>query len=53
MYGFSELPNGLRVVTAAMPHLASVSVGVWVDTGGRHEAAHENGAAHFIEHMLF
>ncbi|MFM7554824.1 MAG: M16 family metallopeptidase, partial [Verrucomicrobiota bacterium] len=53
MYGFSELPNGLRVVTAAMPHLASVSVGIWVDTGGRHEGAGENGAAHFIEHMLF
>ncbi len=36
-----------------MPHLASVAVGLWVDTGGRHESARENGAAHFIEHMLF
>lgn len=53
MYGFSELPGGLRVVTASMPHLASVSVGIWVGTGGRHETARENGAAHFIEHMLF
>lgn len=53
MYGFSELPDGLRVVTASMPHLASVAVGLWVDTGGRHETARENGAAHFIEHMLF
>ena len=53
MYGFSELPSGLRVVTASMPHLASVAVGLWVDTGGRHETARENGAAHFIEHMLF
>jgi predicted Zn-dependent peptidase len=53
MYGLSELPGGLRVVTATMPHLASVSVGIWVNTGGRHETARENGAAHFIEHMLF
>jgi predicted Zn-dependent peptidase len=36
-----------------MPHLASVAVGLWVNTGGRHESARENGAAHFIEHMLF
>ena len=53
MYGLSELPGGLRVVTATMPHLASVAVGLWVNTGGRHESARENGAAHFIEHMLF
>ncbi|MEN9776575.1 MAG: hypothetical protein RJB04_330, partial [Verrucomicrobiota bacterium] len=53
MYGLSELPGGLRVVTATLPHLASVSVGIWVNTGGRHETARENGAAHFIEHMLF
>jgi predicted Zn-dependent peptidase len=53
MYGLSELPGGLRVVTATMPHLASVSVGIWVNTGGRHETARENGAAHFIEHMCF
>ena len=53
MYGLSELPGGLRVVTATMPHLSSVSVGIWVNTGGRHETARENGAAHFIEHMLF
>lgn len=53
MYGYSEFPDGLRVVTATMPHLSSVAVGVWVDTGGRHETARENGAAHFIEHMLF
>ncbi len=53
MYRYSELPSGLRVVSARMPHLASVSLGIWVGTGGRHEAADNNGAAHFIEHMLF
>jgi predicted Zn-dependent peptidase len=53
MYGFTELPSGLRIVTARMPHLASVALGLWVGTGGRHEPARHNGVAHFIEHMLF
>jgi predicted Zn-dependent peptidase len=36
-----------------MPHMASVCLGVWVGTGSRHEPAALNGAAHFIEHLLF
>jgi predicted Zn-dependent peptidase len=47
------LPNGFRVVTEAMPGLESAAVGLWVQAGGRHEAAHENGIAHFLEHMAF
>jgi predicted Zn-dependent peptidase len=47
------LPNGLRVVTEHMPGLLSASVGVWVLAGGRHEAAEQNGIAHFLEHMAF
>jgi predicted Zn-dependent peptidase len=47
------LPNGLMVVTERMPHVRSVSVGIWVGTGSRGEAAQHNGIAHFIEHMLF
>lgn len=53
MYGISELSGGLRVVTARMPHLSSVALGIWTGTGGRFESARENGVAHFIEHMLF
>ena len=49
----SHLPNGLTVVTAAMPHMASVSLGLWIGVGGRYEAAPLNGVSHFIEHMLF
>jgi predicted Zn-dependent peptidase len=45
--------NGLMVATASMPHMASVSVGLWVGVGGRFESAQLNGASHFIEHMLF
>ncbi len=53
MYQVTELPNGLRVATAEMPHMVSVSVGVWVGVGSRYESAKLNGACHFIEHMLF
>jgi predicted Zn-dependent peptidase len=47
------LKNGLRVATAAMPHMASVSVGLFVGMGSRYEPAPLNGVCHFIEHMLF
>ena len=49
----STLPNGLRIVTEAMPGLLSASVGLWVMAGGRHERAEQNGIAHFLEHMAF
>jgi predicted Zn-dependent peptidase len=53
MYHITKLPNGLRVATAEMPFMASVSVGIWVGVGSRYETAGLNGACHFIEHMLF
>jgi predicted Zn-dependent peptidase len=49
----TTLPNGIKVITEAMPHVRSVSVGVWVSSGSRREAAEQNGISHFIEHMLF
>ena len=45
--------NGLRLVTEAMPHVRSVSIGVWLTRGSRHEPAAHAGIAHFVEHMLF
>src|SRR5688572_10447405 len=36
-----------------MPHVRSVSIGVWLARGSRHEAAPLSGIAHFVEHMLF
>ncbi len=36
-----------------MPHVRSVSVGVWIGTGSREESLEETGISHFIEHMLF
>ncbi len=49
----TTLPNGFRIVTETMPGLASASVGVWVNAGGRHERPEQNGIAHFLEHMAF
>jgi predicted Zn-dependent peptidase len=49
----TALPNGIKVITEAMPHVRSVSVGVWVGTGARRETPEQNGISHFIEHMLF
>ena len=47
------MPNGFRIVTEKMPSLASASIGIWVNAGGRHEALPQNGIAHFLEHMAF
>ena len=47
------LPNGLRLLTEQMPHVRSVSIGVWLARGSRHEPQEESGIAHFVEHMLF
>ena len=49
----SVLPGGLRVLSERMPHVRSVSVGVWLARGSRHESAELSGIAHFVEHMLF
>lgn len=53
MYQLTRLSCGLTVATACMPHMASVSLGLWVGVGGRYEPPELNGASHFIEHMLF
>ena len=47
------LPNGLLVLTEAMPYVRSVSMGVWLATGSRDEPLELNGISHFVEHMVF
>src|ERR671913_1948838 len=49
----TRLPTGLTVLTEFMPSLRSVTVGVWVRRGSRHERPEMNGICHFIEHALF
>ena len=48
-----EMKNGLVVLSEVMPHLRSVSLGVWVKCGSRFEDQRFSGIAHFIEHLLF
>ena len=49
----TRLSNGLTVLTEHMPGLRSVSLGIWVRRGSRHESPALNGICHFIEHALF
>lgn len=53
MYHKTVLKNGVRIVSERLPHLRSVSLGIWVNTGSRDESPLENGVSHFIEHMSF
>lgn len=52
-YQVTRLPNGARIASVDMPHMRSVTVGVWAGVGGRHERADESGISHFLEHLLF
>ncbi|ANA40412.1 MULTISPECIES: M16 family metallopeptidase [Geobacter] len=47
------LDNGVRIISEYMPHVHSVSIGIWVANGSRHERREHNGVAHFIEHLMF
>ncbi len=47
------LDNGLRILTERMTQVRSISIGVWLARGSRHETAERGGIAHFVEHMLF
>src|SRR6059036_3159835 len=49
----STLTNGLRVATDRLDTVDTVSLGIWIDVGTRHEPAEINGVAHFLEHMAF
>ena len=49
----TRLPSGLSVVTDAMPHLESASLGAWIGAGSRDEKPDEHGISHLLEHMAF
>lgn len=53
MFAKTVLSNGIRVVSHEMKDHRSVSLGIWVENGSRHESAPQNGISHFIEHLLF
>jgi predicted Zn-dependent peptidase len=49
----TKLPSGMTVVTHAMDHLESASLGIWVGVGSRAEQDGEHGISHLLEHMAF
>ncbi len=53
MFTKTILDNGIRIVSHEMHDHRSVSLGIWVENGSRHESAPQNGISHFIEHLLF
>ncbi|MFC1555608.1 M16 family metallopeptidase [candidate division KSB1 bacterium] len=52
-YNKTTLPNGIRVVSEYMPHVRSVTLGAWINTGSRDETAESSGICHFMEHLVF
>ena len=47
------LPNGITLLTEQMPHVRSVTIGIWLRRGSRDEPPSLSGASHFIEHLVF
>ena len=53
MYQKTILDNGLRLITATMPHTSSVSICIFIGVGSRYETEPQAGISHFIEHLCF
>lgn len=53
MYEQLTLDNGMRCVGFNIPDRDSLSVGIWINAGGRHEPQSKCGISHFLEHLLF
>jgi predicted Zn-dependent peptidase len=53
MFKKTVLDNGIRILTREMPDARSVSLGIWVENGSRHESRQQNGISHFLEHLYF
>ncbi len=49
----STLSNGIRALAVPMKERRSVSIGIWVHTGGRDEEPRLSGVSHFLEHIVF
>jgi len=53
MYKKSKLNNGLRIITNRLSGVGSLSLGIWINIGGRYESAADKGISHYLEHLLF
>lgn len=52
-YQKHTLKNGLRIILVPMKEATTATALICVGTGSRFEDEHENGLAHFLEHMFF
>jgi len=53
MFRKTHLENGITIVMEQLRAVRSVSLGIWVKVGSRHEEPQKSGISHFIEHMFF
>jgi predicted Zn-dependent peptidase len=53
VFDLQRLDNGLRILSADMPQVQSVTCMIMLAAGSRYETAETNGIAHFAEHMFF
>ena len=53
MMQLTTLANGLKVASREMPGIETAAVGLYAETGARHESAQLSGLAHLYEHMVF
>jgi predicted Zn-dependent peptidase len=53
MYRKSKLANGLRIITKRLSGVGSLSLGIWINIGGRYEPEASKGISHYLEHLLF
>jgi predicted Zn-dependent peptidase len=49
----SLLPCGVRLLTEAMPHVRSATLGIFAEVGSAAEPPERRGISHLLEHMLF
>jgi len=52
-FKITELASGLKIITAEMPYMESVAIGIWANLGNRYESQNQAGISHFLEHVNF
>ncbi len=53
MFRKTKLNNGLRIITKRLSGVGSLSLGIWINIGGRYESVAHKGISHYLEHLLF
>ncbi len=53
LHSKKQFANGLRLITAPMPHTRSVAISIYIGAGSRYETSVQAGVSHFLEHLTF